>query len=322
MIAWTAPWSLSRPDPVVDLANHPLDVFAEVSAAEALNHRHAGDGEALLDFASRRSWRNADLLLRRARRAIAVGALADAVDPVDALLRLDSQGETRGTLFPLLIALTKDDGARDELVARLQLHPIWRVSFLQTLGWQGDPDSARLVLRGLVPLSETEAGPVLEHDVALGLYAQALDDERRLWPADRLRPLSMWTISRGGGVMAEVLQAPAAATLRINYDGLGAGPFPRRLVTLPPGRFQVLARHEHPGLAGVELSVRCANDGRLLGVEPIVDAPGAELTKVPITVPDQGCAGQWIGFESPGRQRLVETTDVYSDLRVTAGPDS
>lgn len=311
-------------DPLTRLASRPLDVEAELAAAGRLNQRAPGGGEPLLDFASRRTWRDPELLLRRVRLNIADGDLADAVGPADALLRLDAEGVSRPGLFPLLIAVARDDAAREELAARLRRRPEWRVSFLQTLGWQADPDLARAVLSRTGPLSEGEVAPLLEHEVGLGRFVQVLDDERRLWPSDRPRTVSAWAPVHGGGVAADLRPAPTGAepALQIAYDGLGPGPFPRRLLTLKPGRYQILARHDHPGPAGVGLSARCAEDGRLLDAERAEDAAGSALARLSIVVPAQACAGLWVGFEPAGRQRLVETTDVYSDLRVAAGPDS
>ena len=308
----------------VDVAKDPLSVAALEATGLSLDRSgHAAEARVLMEFAGRRSWREPQTRLWLLQHRLQSGDLDDAVDDIDALMRVDGQGRLRDTLFPVLTEIADRPDGRAALAASLARSPWWRAAFVAHLAAHGDGDSPRALLTDLrasrAPPTAEETAAWLARRVVAGDYAGARRDWLVLSPAAGKEAgfatpwdHSPFTWSAVEGIGASVEASGGGAILRVDYDGFSAVSLPRRLLALTPGAYELRWRQKGDDTFNrLSWSVQCAG------------APGAltraaEPEKLGVTwsdaaqtfiVPDQGCEAQWLTLTAdPGDRRAPQTT--------------
>jgi hypothetical protein len=204
-------------------------------------------------------------------------------------------------------------------------------------------DNAGAVLKALragpAPPTAGEVAPYIRRLVEAGEYERAANDWAALspasppaheWPHDGAFAVGSddtpftWSVAQGAGASVDVETARnrGGRALRVEYDGFSLPQLPRQLLALPPGRYRLEWRQwlETGEVPRLTWSVRCANDGRLLGQASGQDLNGKWSTASMTFETPAGCAGQWLGLTPiPGERR--ETIIVwYQDPRILPSP--
>jgi hypothetical protein len=313
------------------LADQQADQRAEslMRAAVRLNRRERAAG----------AWLVGHELQRRDYRA--------AFTHANALLRMRSG--LASTLHPALLGSLRDPAALQPLAQILATNPPWRRSFMEmVIRGQVPPQVGQAIMSEMVSaggkVDQVELSWLLERLVNEGQYEQAylnwllfipVNDLSKLrtvydgdfdgWP--EVYPFT-WSLGSGvRGVVAEPVRygRPEPALL-VEYDGVSDVRFPRQMLMLTPGSYQLRGEYLTPSeeSAGrVKLEVSCQPSGDSIGAFLVQDTKARWVKFASdFTVPN-GCVAQWLSvMPEPGQRR--SRVEVWFDaIEVDAsGPPS
>jgi len=333
------------------LDQDPLDLPAlRRLGLDAERQGRTAEAEKLLDFVSRRTWRDGPTEAWLVRTRLQQGRYDDAFRSADSILRRDDDGATRPILYAMFTAAAAYPDARPALEARLATSPDWRGDVLTDLAVHGDPAGAGEVFADLAngpsPPTPSEYAPYVERLVAVGDYPAARTAwERIARPGDAMRralagddfsapsdqTAFTWGTSSGAGWSSEVGPSPDRPNrraLRIDYDGFSAPRLPERLLVLGPGRYRLAWRESADPRWRARLSwrLRCADTDEALASEALASTtPPGPSTGIDRTmdfaVPATGCLGQWLQLTASPAERRDPVTAWFEDFEVRAPPD-
>lgn len=137
-----------------------------------------------------------------------------------------------------------------------------------------------------------------------------------------------WRFGDQAGLIAEVAPAPdAGSALNVAYQGFGAEALVEQLVTLAPGTYELQGSEQAEaaeGEARLTWTVACAGaaTGRITPGAAIFvggDRAGWRRFRRSFTVPETGCAAQWIRLDAPNRDRRSELSAWFDDMAIVTG---
>ena len=260
--------------------------------------------------------------------ALTAGDYRMALSRLDQMLRI--QPELSPQLFPVLTSLAGQATAQPVLAQLLGRRPPWRLGFLLALFDHGG-DSA-----GLFPLVQRlQSAPGALSDRELSGWLDRLIKDRQWGPAylawvDSLPPARRqhigniyngsfedepsllgfdWRFERIVGARISRDQATGAVgarALRIAFEDRRV-PFQhvRQLMALGPGDYDFSGRSRLEQLRtdrGLVWTLTCAEDSRVIAeTAPLTGQHGWLQFHNTVTVPAQGCGGQWLTLRLPAR---------------------
>jgi hypothetical protein len=285
-------------------------------------------------------------------REIARGDYANALPYLDAMLRIDLQGQKR-QLLPMLVAYTNSPLALKALTTFLATSPPWRTWFMHELS-ERLTNQSRLI-QVYTALSETEnpptkkeVGPYLQRLIKDGNFEQAYqtwretlqpeERENRTYPFNRDFEIAIdgapfnWSLGAARGMHAQIVASDDGGRKRallVEFSGGRVGsPNVNQLMMLPSGdytfRGKVKTKELHTS-RGLWWRIFCANTSAItLAHTELVSGtiPWTDFV-VKFQVPATGCGAQWLQLELPARigpELSIEGQVWYQGLRIAPTP--
>jgi hypothetical protein len=281
--------------------------------------------DGALGAAGAMSWRVSEAQAWLLQRRLKEGRIDDALRHADALLRTGEDDRLQTRLFTLLNAAAALPAARGALVLRLGASPPWRQAFLAQLPASAATGVLDAMRAGPAPPTSIEFGPAIAALITAGDFQGGAAQWALLsplarvtggWPHDGSFQGGAdgtdftWSTPQGAGADADIETAPGphgGRALRVEYDGYTLASFPRQLLVLAPGRYRLDWRQftEAGEPNRLAWTVRCAGDGRLLGMAtPGQGAPGGWNAATIAFETPPGCPAQWLALTpAPGERR-------------------
>lgn len=306
------------------LAHEPLQGEAfRILAAAADKRGNRPAAFRLYRIAARRAPRDASTRIWLAQRYLEQAQYPQALTELDDLLRMSPQ--KLHALAPALVQLAKDPAFAEALAKLLRSEPPWRSRMLAALRDRksGDPLAAGQVMQALQAnggLSGDEYLRWLDSLMAQGRWGEAY----ARWAGRATRngrlpllyngdfaqtPTDMgfdWRRRRVPGVLLQFEPDPGSGGQVAYLQFIGrrvpnAGL--EQAMMLPAGRYRLSMRVRAQALRsemGLQWQVSCAGSARVVARgEPLQGSFGWLEHTVEVTIPEQGCPGQWLRLINP-----------------------
>lgn len=248
--------------------------------------------------------------------------IAGALQHYDLALRTSRAAGTQ--LLGVLTHATSDPKIARQLAAMLAARPPWAAGFYSTLiGLDVPPETVGSFIQLLRARSVAVPPEILDRAIANLVAANQPDLAWKLYAStaqagspplvrngsfgrvDRPVPFE-WQYSQDNAITVSREADGKAFALVFRAEGGATGDIARQLLTLRPGRYQLVAAvtSDEPSRMRLEWQVTCARQPA-----PLAKLPASAAAST-FEVPAEDCAEQWLAL------KLVETTDVAAGGRV------
>jgi hypothetical protein len=328
------------------ISNDPLNTRAFRLLAEI------SDGtdqiRMLMQKAFRRSRRESVAAFWLLNDAFYIRDYRAAVYYADILLRTRPQLDT--PVFSYLSVVADDNRGREELIAKLATHPVWRTRFFEELPSKAkSPETPLAVMTALQdlgkPLTQKEIEPYLDFLINNGKIELAYNVWLQSLPTTDLENIGLltnasferepsglpfdWRFGKGNNALAEIVWAGEEQTVHVLHIAMSDGrvQFPEvsQTILLKPGRyrFEGKLRGSIVGKRGLRWQLRCLpGAGRVLSETEMLMGQFQQwrFFKLEVEVPDlEECRGQVIRLFHDSRsasEQLLSGEVWLSDLRL------
>lgn len=316
------------------LADEPFLIAGLAAAAGG----DAARSEALLVEARHRNPRERMVRLLLLNRYLGTGRYAQAGSELAVILRLVP--DASAALVPQIAQLAADPKTSGGLSLLLARNPSLRDTVLARLAAVGADPNLVLTLAAQSGSGGNPANPPEWQHVLLGKLVGAgqIARARKVWlasigggavPADGVydgafrgapgaAPFNWELVTDAEGV-AERVSPPA---LQVDYYGRNPALVARQLLQLAPGAYRLQFRADGAAKgegSRLEWTVGCVGAPAPLLKLPLKDIVSAPRTlAAPFTVPNAGCAAQWLRLDGIPGDVAADQEARISDLRISA----
>ena len=307
------------------LAQEPLQGVAYRVLAEAADRQgRREEALRLYRIAEHRAPRDLPTRAWLTQRYLEQGDFAQALVQIDRILRMSPQRAR--AIHPVLMQLAQDPKFASALAGVLRQEPPWRAGILAALRdpKTGNPQAAGLVLQALQDqggLSRDEYARWLDSLIAQNRWGEAY----ARWAGSVAKtggrlPLVFngdfehvpsdagfdWRLRRVPGVLLQFEQAPGsngqAAYMRFLDRRVPNAGLEQPLM-LQPGRYTLRMRVRAQSLRselGLQWVISCIGGGGAAARTESIDGSfGWRDVEADVTVPPEGCSGQWLRLVNP-----------------------
>jgi hypothetical protein len=331
------------------LSRAPLDgdAFSDLALAE----REGRDPVAMVplhEIAARRDPRDLRVRAWLADQYMRAGDYPAAMAQIDVLLKLERQ--YREAVPPMMAIWAEDPAFARVLADKLRQDPPWSRTMMDVLQKEVRRPGASGVLAALRAsgdMDEAETGRLLEALMRAGQWDVAYSqwEDAVTGPGGPALPLLYngdfeqvpsaqgfdWRTPRRPGSYVEFQPADGAQGRAAHVVFLGRPVDYADLehpLALPAGAYVLRFRARAIGLRtaqGLQWTVTCSGPPRALGSsEPLDGSFEWRDIAVPLTVPAEGCPGQWLRLANPaprGSARIVSGEAWFDDMRIEVATD-
>lgn len=320
----------------------PLQVtaFRALAVADQRSHGNVAQIYRLLGFAQRLSRRDQATQLWLIQDLLRRGRIAEAIQHFDIAIR--SAGESRDSLFQVLIFASGDPRILPPLRSLVARRPDWWLPFLDMLARSGpDIRSAAALAQGMLRPSRPEEQEVLktlvtrsadarEYELAWSIYRAASGPAanragNEVWGGDFERtsafpPFEWWYAQEPNLWAAREAGANSGNVVRLFSQNDAGGDVLRQVVHLQPGRYQLrMLAGEVPAdvFSRPSIVISCAAEANGLPFATGKPNEGRQghAFELAFTVPE-GCAWQWVRVTLAGQNRDPATAPWLDNISI------